>query len=109
MTVIEKYRIFPRLVLILYLVAVGVSLEWYFDFPTTFETQCDSNTLRVLMENNIEVDKATSIACSNKNVIGRPGGYTALVTILIGAGTGIFGFYVNTGVNSSRKDLPKDS
>jgi hypothetical protein len=94
---IDKLRIFPRIVLVSYMLSLGISLEWYLDFEVKYQTQCDSNTLRVLLDNGTKLELAQSIACTTVDTIGHPTGYTALMSTLVGSGAAIFGFYVNSG------------
>ena len=101
---IDSWRIFPRIVLVLYMVALGITLEWYLDFDIIYQEQCDSNTLKLLLDKEVKLEEARDIACTIVSAVGRPAGYTALMSVLVGAGAGIFGLYVNSGGNSLRKE-----
>jgi|VirMetMinimDraft_7_1064189.scaffolds.fasta_scaffold94816_3 hypothetical protein len=98
---IDSLRIFPRVVLVLYMIAVGTSLDWYLSFDIVYKTECDANTLTALLDRKIGLEEAERISCTITDAVGRPAGYTALMSVLIGAGAGIFGLYVNSG---SRKE-----
>ena len=94
---IDSLRIFPRIVLVLYMVAMGYALDWYLEFEVLYEKRCDAPTLKTLLDEKIPIERAEPIACPIVDTIGRPTGYTALLSVLVGAGAGIFGFYVNSG------------
>lgn len=100
MTWADKHRLFPRIVLIGYMLSLGLALEWYLSFEVKYETRCDSSTLSVLLDRGVEVEKAHLMSCPVVGVVGQPTGYTALMSTLVGSGAAIFGFYVNSG----RKD-----
>ena len=104
--VIDAYRIIPRLILIGYMLAVGLAINWYFNFEVKYVTQCDSSVMKVLLDEGASIEQAESIACTVKDVIGQPTGYTALFSALVGAGAGIFGFYSATG---RKWDIKNDS
>lgn len=99
---IDKFRIFPRIVLIGYMVSLALALQWYFNFEIKYETRCDAKTMEVLIDKGVDLPKATEIACPVVNVIGQPNGYTALMSVLTGSAAAIFSFYVNTG--AARKE-----
>lgn len=93
---LDAYRVFPRLVLFFYIIAIGIITDWYLDFEVKYTTECDHKVLELVLEKE-ELNKAREAACSITGVVGRPGGYTALVSAFIGAGAAVFGFYVNSG------------
>jgi hypothetical protein len=93
----DALRVFPRIVLGLYLYGLYHIVKWYIEFELKFVTKCDSSSLNVLLKEGIKIDEAKSIACSVTEVIGHPTGYTALVTILVGASAAIFGMYAKSG------------
>ncbi len=94
---IDKLRIFPRVALVCYFVGCGTALDWYFDFEVKYETRCDSNVLKVLLDEGVALGISQAIACPVVGVVGQPVGYTALMSTLVGAGAAIFGLYVNSG------------
>lgn len=99
---LDKLRIIPRVLIICYMASVGFALNWYFDFDVRYVKQCDSAVMQVVLKEvpgNVKL--AESIACTNKDVIAQPLGYTALMATLVGAGSVIFGFYVNSGRRDS--------
>ena len=80
--------------------AIGVSLHWYLDFDIIYKQECDVGALTLLLDKDLSLEVAEDISCTTTDAIGRPHGYTALMSVLFGAGAGIFGLYVNSG----RKD-----
>jgi hypothetical protein len=99
---IDKYRVFPRVVLVGYMLALALSLQWYFAFEIKYQTQCDAKTIDVLLASGSDLKTAQSIACTTVDVIGQPNGYTALMSVLTGSAAAIFSFYVSSG--PARKD-----
>lgn len=95
--IIDMYRIFPRIVLIVYIVGLIVSVNWYVSYEVTAEIKCDAAVMQVIISEGEDVTKAEAIACRQVGVIGRPVGYTALITTMFGAGAVFFGFYTNSG------------
>ena len=102
--IIDAYRVIPRMMLLGYTLAVGMTISWYFNFDVKYVTFCDSSVMKVLLDEGTSIEQAKGIACTVKDVVGQPTGYTALVTALIGAGAGIFGFYSATGRRWEKKD-----
>jgi len=100
---IDSFRIFPRIVLVLYIAALWVCLNWYLDFDIIYQKECDPSTLTLLLDRNIPLKDSRDIACTTTAAVGRPHGYTALMSVLVTAGAGIFGLYVNSG-RTSRKE-----
>lgn len=95
---LDSLRIFPRVILLCYIIAVGVALDWYFDFEVKYVVNCNAEVMQVVLkEAPGKIEVARSIACTEVDVIARPVGYTALMSVLVGAGAGIFGLYMNTG------------
>lgn len=94
---IDKLRIFPRLALVCYFMGCATALSWYFDFDVRYETKCDPETIQVALDSGSDLKAAQSLGCTTVSAIGRPHGYTALMTIIVGAGPAIFGLYVNSG------------
>ena len=101
---LDAYRVFPRLVLFFYLVAIGIITDWYLDFKIEYTTSCDNKVLELVLDKENDLEKARDVAGSITGVVGRPGGYTALVSAFIGVGAAVFGFYVNSGRKWSSKD-----
>jgi len=101
---IDKFRIFPRIVLIGYMLALALSLQWYLDFDIIYKRECQAATLSLLLDKKIPIAEAERISCSITDAVGRPDGYTALMSVLIGAGAGIFSFYVNSGTTSRKEE-----
>lgn len=101
-------RIFPRLFLILYALGASVVVDWYLEFETIPIVTCDSAMMQVLLSQGTELALAERISCRTSGIIGRPGGYTALVSTIVGAGAGVFGFYVNSGWNWRREEKLDD-
>ena len=107
---IDKLRVIPRLLVLSYMLAVGLSLNWYFDFEVKYVQKCDSAVMHVvLQQKDATIELAKSVACTDVDVIAQPLGYTALMATLVGAGAGIFGFYVNSGGSTGvRQQHTKD-
>jgi hypothetical protein len=101
---VDSFRVFPRAVLILYMLAIGHTLSWYLDFDIKYQTKCDEKTLIALLDRDIGFEDAKREACTIVTAVGRPSGYTTLVSVMIGAGAGVFGFYVNSGNIGTRKE-----
>ena len=102
---IDAYRIFPRVVLLLYVILVGSVVDWYLNFNVKYTKDCDHQTLELLLEKDVKLERAEQTACTVTGVVGRPMGYTALVSTIVGAGAGIFGFYVNSGRRWREEDV----
>jgi hypothetical protein len=101
---IDSLRIFPRIVLILYMVAVGYTLQYYLDFEVQYQTKCDEKVLAVLLDRNVDIESATTTSCTVVTSVGRPTGYMTLLTAMITGMAGVFGFYVNSGNSRSKKE-----
>jgi hypothetical protein len=95
--VIDAYRVFPRILIIAWMWSVGLTLHWYIDFPTYPIIQCSENVFNAATQAGASIAQAESIACRQTGVVDRPAGYTALLSVLIGASAGVFGLYTNTG------------
>ena len=95
---IDAWRVIPRVILVLYSTLVFKLYVWYKSIPTYIQESCDSSTLRVLLEANMNLDDAKQIACTVVDIVGGPtAAQSAFVTTIIGLSTGIFGLYVATG------------
>ena len=99
---IDRWRVFPRIVLIGYMLALYLTLNWYLALEPRYQTSCDSNTLKVLLDKGASIEQAREVACTVVDVVAQPNGYTALISVLVGASAAIFSFYVNSG--PARKD-----
>lgn len=75
---IDAWRIFPRLMVICYMVLVYDVVTWYMSIETKILTDCPPDLLGCIVE-----------APSNQHAM--------LVTSVIGFSAAIFGFYANTG------------
>jgi len=95
--VIDALRVVPRLILGTYVAGVAWIIDWYINYDVQYVTECDSATLNVLMREHVPLAEAKAIACSVTQVIGQPSGYTALVTVMVGAAAIVFGLYTNSG------------
>ena len=91
------FRIFPRLILVAYTIGLMVTVSWYMDFEIVPEVNCDSAVMQVLLDRGETIDVAERISCRQVGVIGRPLGYTGLLSAMFGAGAVFFGFYTNSG------------
>lgn len=94
---LDALRIIPRLVLFLYLLANSLMLNWYLEFPIVPIITCDDRVIATVLENKGSIEQAERIGCRQTDVIGRPTGYTALVSTLVGSSAVVFGFYCNSG------------
>ena len=101
---LNRYRIFPRIFLVCFTLATGVSIQWYLSFPIEYRVVCNEVLLLGLVDRNVELVEATSVSCRPTEVIGRPGGYTALISTLVGACGLVFSFYASSG-NPPRREV----
>lgn len=98
--IVDAWRIIPRVILVLYSTLVFQLYLWYKSIPTYVQEQCDSDTLRVLLDaaEKIDLTVAKGIACTVSDIVGGPtAAQSAFVTTIIGLSTGIYGLYVATG------------
>lgn len=95
--IIDAYRVFPRIVLLGFMISVGVITNWYLSFEDVPIIECNETLLLGLLERNVSLVEAQMVACKQTGVVDRPFGYTTLVSVFIGASAGVFGFYVGTG------------
>lgn len=95
--VMDAMRVVPRIILFGYMYVVYQIVQWYIDFELQMKTSCDSSTLKVLLDSGMDALQAQGIACSVTEVIGHPNGYTAIVTVMVGAAAVVFGLYSNSG------------
>jgi len=101
---LNKYRIFPRVFLVLFTIATGVSINWYLSFPVTYQIECNDKLMLGLLDRGIGIDAAEAASCRTVDVIGRPSGYTFLINSLIGSCSVVFAFYVNSGSTTKPKE-----
>lgn len=94
---IDMFRVFPRIVLIVYVIGLIVSVKWYLGYEVKPEIRCDAAVMQTVLTNGGSIKDAELLACRQVGVIGRPAGYTALISTLVGAGAVMFGFYTNSG------------
>lgn len=95
---VDAWRIIPRVLLVAYGVFVWHLYTWFKSIPTFQQTQCDSGTLKVLLDSNLTMSEAKAIACTVIGIVGGPTtAQSALVTTVIGLSAGVFGLYVATG------------
>ena len=95
--VIDAYRVFPRIVLLSFMISVGVIMSWYLSFEDKPVVECNDTLMLGLLEKGHTLVAAEKVACRQVGVIDRPLGYTTLVSVFIGASAAVFGFYAGTG------------
>lgn len=94
----DAWRVIPRTIMIAYSALVLNLYLWFKSIPTFVQERCDSATLKLLLESNVELEQAKLIACSIVDVVGGPTpAQSAFVTTIIGLSAGIFGLYTATG------------
>lgn len=101
---LDMFRVFPRLVLLVYVIGLMISFNWYISFDIKPQIECEAQVLEVILDKGYNLDDAKEIACKQVGSIGRPTGYTALLSTMFGAGAVIFGFYTNSGWRWKPKD-----
>ena len=94
---LDMFRIFPRMVLVVYTVGLIMSVNWYISYKEVPEIKCDAAVMQVVLNKGESIKTAELLACRQVGVIGRPVGYTALIPTMFGAGAVFFGFYTNSG------------
>lgn len=104
--VINDYRVFPRVFLICFTLATGASIQWYLEFPLTYKVECNQTLVLGLVAAGSSAKEAEAIGCRPTEVMGRPNGYTALISTLVGACGLVFSFYTTSG--APRRD-PQDA
>lgn len=100
---IDKHKILVKLCLVLYIIVAGGVLHWYTSFELQYETRCDAQVLKVILDEGEDLLVAEAIACSVTKVLGPPTGHITLVTTVVAAGSGLLGFYGNM-VGRIRRD-----
>lgn len=98
--VIDKLRVVPRILVMLYIYLVYRLVTWYTSITTEIKTQCDSALIKLLMDSGMTVEDASNLACTIADSVGGPTpAQTTFVTAIIGLSTAIFKFYVDSGTN----------
>ena len=97
---INAYRVFPRIFLLCFTLATGLSISWYLEFPIEYKVTCNQELVLGLVDRGIPIEEAESIGCRPVEVIGRPIGYTGLIASLVGACGMVFSFYTTSGPSS---------
>ncbi len=92
---IYKNRVIPRAILFAYMITLAITLKWYTDFPIVYQTQTNTALVSVLLKEGTDPTTAVELATSKVQVIGRPTGYTVLLSSMFAAAPFIFGVYVN--------------
>lgn len=94
----DAWRIVPRAILVVYSALVLNLYLWFKSIPTFVQERCDAAMLKMLLEQNINLEEAKLLACSIVDVVGGPtAAQSAFVTTITGLSAGIFGLYTATG------------
>lgn len=94
----DAWRIIPRAILVVYSALVLNLYLWFKSIPTFVQERCDAAMLKMLLEQNINLEEAKLLACSIVDVVGGPtAAQSAFVTTITGLSAGIFGLYTATG------------
>lgn len=95
---IDSLRVFPRLLVLGYIIWIFVLVNWYFNIPTHEKTTCEPEVLQTMLDNGASIEQAKETACSVTDVVGgATAENTSFVTIICGLSSAIFGFYVKSG------------
>jgi hypothetical protein len=97
---IYQHRVVPRLMLFGYALLLVVTLNWYLDFPLEFREETNAELVSVLITSGKSPNEAVALATKRVEVIGRPHGYTALLSAMFAAAPFVFGVYVNGRVEN---------
>lgn len=100
---IDAYRVVPRIAVILFITLITYVLFYWVSFDTIDLIECDAKTMEVLLTHKVDPKEAKEIACNVKDIIGPPASFTTVFSVLIGAATGFFGLYANSGRKWDRK------
>jgi len=101
---IDAYRIAPRAILIVYGFLVWEIYIWFKSLETIAKIQCQEDIFFKLIQNGIDVNKASEIACVVIEVVGGPTAQqTTFVTAIVGLSTAIIGLYLNSGRRWEKK------
>lgn len=98
---IYRNRIIPRMVLFAYAFTLGITLNWYLDFPAEYRVETDAELVSVLITAGKTPEDAVALSTKRVEVIGRPHGYTALLSAMFAAAPFVFGVYVNGRVETN--------
>lgn len=94
----DAWRIVPRTILIIYSALVFNLYLWFKSIPTFVQERCDAGMLKLLVESNVSLEEAKTLACTIVDVVGGPtSAQSAFVTTITGLSAGIFGLYAATG------------
>lgn len=78
-----------------YALLLVITLNWYLSFPVEFRTETNPQLVSVLIDAGKSPDEAVMLATTKVEAIGRPHGYTALLSAMFAAAPFIFGVYIN--------------
>ena len=84
--------------------ATGMSLDWYLSFPLVYKIECNEKLLISLLDKGTTLELSEKISCRPTEVIGRPDGYTFLISTLVGSCGVVFSFYANSGAVQRREE-----
>lgn len=94
---IDALRLIPRLVLVGYSSLLACMVFWYMEIATVVKTECNAALIQILLDKNMDLEKAQQLACTVADMVGGPTtAQTALVTAVVGLAAPIFGFYATT-------------
>lgn len=103
----DAWRVFPRFLVIMYMILVTYLVKWFFEVKTYAKVQCDAAVMEKLLAANVPLDRASEIACRTIDIIGGPTTtHTILVTTICGLSAAIFGMYTSSGRDWARGALP---
>jgi hypothetical protein len=104
---IDAWRVVPRFAIVCYMALVAYIIQWFVSIETHVQTTCQADVLQVLLDKDIDVAQAESIACTVMGVVGGPQtSHTIIATTIAGLATAIFGLYTSTGNDWSKSILP---
>lgn len=89
----------------MYAALCAATLYWYVSFPLEYKVDCDPAVVEILLVQGISVQRAMELGCTKTEVIGRPHGYTALLSAMFGAAPFMYKVYVG----GRREDEINDS
>lgn len=104
---INDYRVFPRIFLLCFMFATGVSIHWYVSFPLQYITKCNEVLLLGMLDRGHSVKESEGASCRVTEALGRPHGYTALISTLVGVSGLVFSFYTSSGSTTHRPRSPE--
>lgn len=110
---IDALRIIPRMVLIGYSALLTYMVFWYMGIETVIKTECNAALIQILLDKNLDLEKAQVLACTIADMVGGPTiAQTALVSAVVGLAAPIFGFYATTSKkwsNGEKKEVQQQS